>query len=303
MAKHKHHRPRRKPPPGRLHRPGPPLSAADLRRPRRPGSRRPGPGQRPQGATASPTPTCSPAPAASARPPPPASSPRRSTASTGRRPRPATSATSAAASPPATTWTSSKSTAPATTASTTSARSAQQRPVPPHAARATRSTSSTKSTCCRRRRSTPCSRRWKSRRRTSSSSSPPPKSRRSPSRSCRAASASTSPASARRASSSGCGRSSPREGMQADDEALELVARRAGGSMRDAQSLLDQLLAFGGDRLTADQVQQLLGTGRRRPRAGPGRGRRWRTTPARRSTCSDETATRAACSWANWSIS
>ena len=50
------------------------------------------------------------------------------------------------------------------------------------------------------------------------------------------------------------------EGMQADDEALELVARRAGGSMRDAQSLLDQLLAFGGDRLTADQVHHLLGT-------------------------------------------
>ena len=41
------------------------------------------------------------------------------------------------------------------------------------------------------------------------------------------------------------------EGMQADDDALELIARRAGGSMRDAQSLLDQLLAFGDDRLTA----------------------------------------------------
>jgi DNA polymerase III subunit gamma/tau len=50
------------------------------------------------------------------------------------------------------------------------------------------------------------------------------------------------------------------EGMQADDDALELLARRAGGSMRDAQSLLDQLLAFGGDRLTADQVHHLLGT-------------------------------------------
>ena len=47
--------------------------------------------------------------------------------------------------------------------------------------------------------------------------------------------------------------------MKADDEALELVARRAGGSMRDAESLLDQLLAFGGDRLTADQVRQMLG--------------------------------------------
>src|SRR5258708_7402055 len=51
-----------------------------------------------------------------------------------------------------------------------------------------------------------------------------------------------------------------KEGLKADKEALELVARRAGGSMRDAQSLLDQLLAFGGDRLSADQVHHLLGT-------------------------------------------
>src|SRR5437879_4201836 len=50
------------------------------------------------------------------------------------------------------------------------------------------------------------------------------------------------------------------EARQADDEALELIARRAGGSMRDAQSLLDQLLAFGSDRLTAEQVHGLLGT-------------------------------------------
>jgi DNA polymerase-3 subunit gamma/tau len=50
------------------------------------------------------------------------------------------------------------------------------------------------------------------------------------------------------------------EKMKADDEALELIARRAGGSMRDAQSLLDQLLAFGGERLTTDMVHQLLGT-------------------------------------------
>src|SRR5688572_22948241 len=50
------------------------------------------------------------------------------------------------------------------------------------------------------------------------------------------------------------------EKMQADDEALQMVARRAGGSMRDAQSLLDQLLAFGGDTLTTDRVHQLLGT-------------------------------------------
>ncbi len=51
-----------------------------------------------------------------------------------------------------------------------------------------------------------------------------------------------------------------REKLQADDEALELIARRAGGSMRDAQSLLDQLLAFGSEKLTIDQVHQLLGT-------------------------------------------
>jgi len=50
------------------------------------------------------------------------------------------------------------------------------------------------------------------------------------------------------------------EGMQADDDALDLIARRAGGSMRDAQSLLDQLLAFGGERLTSEQVHGLLGT-------------------------------------------
>jgi DNA polymerase-3 subunit gamma/tau len=50
------------------------------------------------------------------------------------------------------------------------------------------------------------------------------------------------------------------EGREADDEALERIARRAGGSMRDAQSILDQLLAFGGERLSAEEVHQLLGT-------------------------------------------
>ena len=50
------------------------------------------------------------------------------------------------------------------------------------------------------------------------------------------------------------------EGMQADDDALMIIARRAGGSMRDAQSLLDQLLAFAGERLTVEIVHRLLGT-------------------------------------------
>jgi DNA polymerase III subunit gamma/tau len=50
------------------------------------------------------------------------------------------------------------------------------------------------------------------------------------------------------------------EGKEADPEAIELVARRAGGSMRDAQSLLDQLLSFSVDRLSVELVHQLLGT-------------------------------------------
>src|SRR4029078_4639058 len=36
-----------------------------------------------------------------------------------------------------------------------------------------------------------------------------------------------------------------RELVEAEPEALQVVARRAGGSMRDAQSLLEQLLASG----------------------------------------------------------
>ena len=50
------------------------------------------------------------------------------------------------------------------------------------------------------------------------------------------------------------------EGKQVDEEALELVARRASGSMRDSQSLFDQLLAFGGEVIVAADVHQLLGT-------------------------------------------
>ena len=50
------------------------------------------------------------------------------------------------------------------------------------------------------------------------------------------------------------------EGMSAEPEAVELIARRARGSMRDSQSLLDQVLAFAGGELTAAKVHQLLGT-------------------------------------------
>ena len=50
------------------------------------------------------------------------------------------------------------------------------------------------------------------------------------------------------------------EGFQVDEAALELVARRAAGSMRDSQSLFDQLLAFGSKQITSADVHRLLGT-------------------------------------------
>ncbi len=50
------------------------------------------------------------------------------------------------------------------------------------------------------------------------------------------------------------------EGVEVADDALDLIARRAAGSMRDSQSLFDQLLAFGGEKITATDVHQLLGT-------------------------------------------
>ncbi|HET6884231.1 MAG TPA: DNA polymerase III subunit gamma/tau [Pirellulales bacterium] len=50
------------------------------------------------------------------------------------------------------------------------------------------------------------------------------------------------------------------EGVEADPAALEAIARRAAGSMRDSQSLLEQLLAFGGQKLTLDDVNRMLGT-------------------------------------------
>ena len=50
-----------------------------------------------------------------------------------------------------------------------------------------------------------------------------------------------------------------REGMPADPEALETIARAAVGSMRDALSLLDQALAHGTGRLDAEPVADLFG--------------------------------------------
>ena len=52
------------------------------------------------------------------------------------------------------------------------------------------------------------------------------------------------------------------EGAQADPAALQLLARRAAGSMRDSQSLLEQLLSFVGDHISVDDVHTMLGTAR-----------------------------------------
>ncbi len=48
-------------------------------------------------------------------------------------------------------------------------------------------------------------------------------------------------------------------GREADPDAVELIARLAAGGMRDAESMLDQLLSTGDGRLTADEVRELLG--------------------------------------------
>ena len=49
------------------------------------------------------------------------------------------------------------------------------------------------------------------------------------------------------------------EGFSAEPDALLAIARSAQGCMRDAVSLLDQMLSFGTDTVTAEQVQQVLG--------------------------------------------
>jgi len=49
------------------------------------------------------------------------------------------------------------------------------------------------------------------------------------------------------------------ESLSADEEAISVVAREAAGSMRDALTLLDQLVAISDDRITADTVAASLG--------------------------------------------
>ncbi len=49
------------------------------------------------------------------------------------------------------------------------------------------------------------------------------------------------------------------EGIEADEQALEIVARRGEGSVRDALSLLDQIVAFAGRSVSAAEVSTVLG--------------------------------------------
>ena len=49
------------------------------------------------------------------------------------------------------------------------------------------------------------------------------------------------------------------DGRTAEPEAIELIARLAAGGMRDAESMLDQLLATDTGALTADRVREVLG--------------------------------------------
>jgi DNA polymerase-3 subunit gamma/tau len=55
-----------------------------------------------------------------------------------------------------------------------------------------------------------------------------------------------------------------REGIEADDDAVAIVSREAAGSMRDALTVLDQLLAFGGGKLVGSDVAAGLGVADRK---------------------------------------
>ena len=49
------------------------------------------------------------------------------------------------------------------------------------------------------------------------------------------------------------------ESISIDDAAIGLIARAADGSMRDAQSAFDQVIAFAGESITVDDVSTVLG--------------------------------------------
>jgi DNA polymerase III subunit gamma/tau len=51
-----------------------------------------------------------------------------------------------------------------------------------------------------------------------------------------------------------------REGLTVEPEALATIAQHGAGSLRDAESLLDQLVAAPGDTITLERAQKVLGT-------------------------------------------
>jgi DNA polymerase III subunit gamma/tau len=54
------------------------------------------------------------------------------------------------------------------------------------------------------------------------------------------------------------------EKIESDDAALSIIAREAAGSMRDAMSLLDQVIAWGGAELNGEDVARVLGVASRK---------------------------------------
>jgi DNA polymerase-3 subunit gamma/tau len=54
------------------------------------------------------------------------------------------------------------------------------------------------------------------------------------------------------------------EKIEADGPAVQVLAREAAGSMRDAMSLLDQVIAFSGTKLTGEDVARVLGVADRK---------------------------------------
>ncbi len=54
-----------------------------------------------------------------------------------------------------------------------------------------------------------------------------------------------------------------KENVKADDDAIQLIARAADGSVRDGLSLLDQAIALSGEKITSQLVADMLGLGDR----------------------------------------
>jgi len=50
-----------------------------------------------------------------------------------------------------------------------------------------------------------------------------------------------------------------KEGLAVDEDALFTIAKKADGGMRDALSLMDQVISYGHERVTGDEVQSIFG--------------------------------------------